>query len=296
MIEEKVINTITKQEWLDEVGDAVQPALLKTFEAGGKTGQDIKDFLHGVWLGHPFHPVLTDVPVGAWSVAAVLDTCVLFGNKRYKKGSDVAVAVGLAGAVGSAVTGLTDWTGTTGKERKVGLMHALLNVTATALYTTSYFLRKQKDYRKTAIGLSMLGYGVVALGAYLGGHLVFRQQIGVDHTATSDEYPNDFVSVLPDNELMENQMRCVKAGKVPVLLARQNGQLYAIAHTCSHLGGPLSEGDLLKEGNVRCPWHGSVFSLKDGSVVDGPATASQPKFDVRVNNGQIEVRFSKNEN
>ncbi|MGN6615536.1 MAG: Rieske (2Fe-2S) protein, partial [Ilyomonas sp.] len=116
------------------------------------------------------------------------------------------------------------------------------------------------------------------------------------HTATSDEYPNDFVPVLPDNELMENQMRCVKAGEVPVLLARKNGQIYAIAHTCSHLGGPLSEGDLLEEGNVRCPWHGSVFSLKDGSVVDGPATASQPKFDVRVNNGQIEVRLSKNEN
>ncbi len=296
MIEEKVINTITKQEWLDEVGDAVQPAVLKTFEAVGKTGQDIKDFLHGVWLGHPLHPVLTDVPVGAWSVAAVLDTCELFGNKRYKKGSDVAVAVGLAGAVGSAVTGLTDWTGTTGKERKVGLMHALLNVTATALYTTSYFLRKQKNQRGTAIGLSMLGYGFTAVAAYLGGHLVFRQQIGVDHTATSDEYPNDFVSVLPDNELMENQMRCVKAGEVPVLLARKNGQIYAIAHTCSHLGGPLSEGDLLEECNVRCPWHGSVFSLKDGSVVDGPATASQPKFDVRINNGQIEVRLSKNEN
>jgi len=295
MNEEPVINIITQQQWLDKVGDAVQPAILKTFEAGGKTGQDIKDFLHGVWLGHPLHPAITDVPVGAWTAAAVLDSLELFGEKKYKKGADVAIAVGLVGAAGSAVTGLTDWTGTSGKSRKIGLVHALLNVTATALYTTSYFLRKRKDSRKTAIGLAMLGYGISSFSAYLGGNLVFREQIGVDHTATAVEYPEDFVAVLPENELAENQMRCVKAGEVAVLLVRKNGELFAMAHTCSHLGGPLSEGDLLEDGNVRCPWHGSVFSLQDGSVVDGPATAPQPKFDVRVNNGQIEVRLAKNE-
>jgi nitrite reductase/ring-hydroxylating ferredoxin subunit/uncharacterized membrane protein len=295
MIQEKFINAITKQDWLDKTADVIQPAVLKTFEAGGKTGKDVKDFLHGVWLGHPLHPVLTDVPVGAWTAAAVLDACELLGSKRYKKGADAAVTVGLAGAVGSAVTGLADWTGTSNKERKIGLMHALLNITATTLYTTSLFLRKRKESRKTAICLSMLGYGVAAVAAYLGGHLVFSQQIGVDHTATSDEYPTDFISVLPESALIENQMRCVKAGEIPVLLVRRKGQVYAIAHTCSHLGGPLSEGDLLDNDAVRCPWHGSVFSLHDGSVIDGPATASQPKFDVRINNGQIEVRLSKSE-
>jgi nitrite reductase/ring-hydroxylating ferredoxin subunit/uncharacterized membrane protein len=285
---------MTAREWLDKVGDIVQPAIIHTFEAGGKTGQEIKDFLHGVWLGHPLHPVLTDVPIGAWTAAAVLDSLELLGEKKYKKGSDAAIAIGLVGAAGSAVTGLTDWTGTTKKKRKIGLMHGLLNVTATALYTTSNFLRKQKGSRKTAIGLTMLGYGVASLAAYLGGHLVYREQIGVDHTATSIEYPEDFVAVLPENELAENQMRCVKASEVPVLLVRKNGEIYALTNTCSHLGGPLCEGDLLDDGNVRCPWHGSVFSLKDGNVVDGPATAPQPKFDVRVNNGQIEVRHSKN--
>ncbi|TKK65969.1 Rieske 2Fe-2S domain-containing protein [Ilyomonas limi] len=294
MSQETVINALTQQEWLDKVGDAVQPAIIKTFEAGGKTGQEIKDFLHGVWLGHPLHPVLTDVPVGAWTAAAVLDSLELLGGKKYKAGADAAIAVGLVGAAGSAITGLTDWTGTSGKSRKIGLMHALLNVTATTLYTTSYFLRKQKGSRKTAIGLAMLGYGVASLAAYLGGHLVYGEQIGVDHTATAAEYPEDFIAVLPENELAENTMRCVNAGEVPVLLARKNGEIYAIAHTCSHLGGPLSEGDLLDDGNVRCPWHGSVFSLQDGSVVDGPATAPQPKFEVRVNNGQIEVRLLKN--
>lgn len=294
MNKEPIINAITEQQWLDKVSDIIQPAIINTFEAGGKTVQEMKDFLHGVWLGHPLHPVLTDVPIGAWTAAAVLDTLELLGEKKYKKGSDAAIAIGLVGAAGSAVTGLTDWTGTTKEKRKLGLMHGLLNVTATALYTTSYFLRKQKGSRKTAIGLTMLGYGVASLSAYLGGHLVYREQIGVDHTATSIEYPEEFVAVLPENELAEGQMRCVKAGEVPVLLARKNGEIYALTNTCSHLGGPLCEGDLLENSNVRCPWHGSVFSLEDGNVVDGPATAPQPTFEVRVNHGQIEVRQSKN--
>jgi nitrite reductase/ring-hydroxylating ferredoxin subunit len=98
--------------------------------------------------------------------------------------------------------------------------------------------------------------------------------------------------VLPENELTENTMRCVKAGEIQVLLVRRNNEIFAIAHTCSHLGGPLSEGDLLDNNSVRCPWHGSVFSLKDGSVLEGPATEPQPKFEVRINNGQIEVRMA----
>jgi len=295
MSQETFIDTLTQPKWLDKVGGAVQPAIIKAFEAGGKAGQEIKDFLHGVWLGHPLHPAITDVPVGAWTAAAVLDSLELLGKNKYEKGADVAIGVGLIGAVGSAVSGLTDWTGTSQKARKIGVMHALLNVSATALYTTSYFLRKQKSSRKTAIGLAMLGYGVASLSAYLGGHLVYNEQVGVDHNLQFVDYPEDFVAVLPDNELAENSMRCVKAGEVPVLLARKNGELFAIAHTCSHMGGPLSEGDLLDDACVRCPWHGSVFSLKDGSVIDGPATIPQPKFDVRVNNGQIEVRLAKNE-
>jgi len=292
MERETFINTITEPAWLDKIGDAVQPAILNSFQAGGKTGQDIKDFLHGVWLGHPLHPAITDVPVGAWTAAAVLDALELLGKNTYAKGADAAVGIGLLGAVGAAVSGLTDWTATSQRTRKLGLVHALLNVGATALYSTSYFLRRQKHTRKTAIGLAMLGYGLVSFSAYLGGHLVYNEQVGVDHNLQFVDYPKDFVAVLPENELPDNTLRCVKAGEVPVLLAKKNGVLYAIAHTCSHMGGPLSEGELMDDACVRCPWHGSVFSLKDGSVVDGPATVPQPNFDVRVTDGQIEVKLA----
>lgn len=291
MKQETIVDVIAHQSWLTTAGNAIQPAILQAFEAGGETGLKIKNFLHGTWLGHPLHPAITDVPIGAWTAAAVLDGLELGGARKLAPGADAAIAIGLVGALGAAVTGLTDWTGTTKRKRNIGLMHGLLNLGATALYTTSYVLRRRKGSRGTAIGLAMLGYGVSSAAAYLGGHLVFSEQLGVDHTAISVEYPKEFVAVLPEADLADNTMRRVEAGAVAVLLARQNGEIFAIAHTCSHLGGPLSEGALLPDCRVRCPWHDSVFSLADGRVLAGPATEPQPAFEVRVQNGQIEVRL-----
>lgn len=138
------------------------------------------------------------------------------------------------------------------------------------------------------MGFAMLGYAVSSASAYLGGHLVFGEQIGVNHAA-AQEMPKEFVPILPDAELEEGEMKRADADGVPVLLVRLEGAVCALAHTCSHLGGPLSEGKL--EGDVvQCPWHGSRFNVRDGSVVDGPATFPQPCFEARVREGQIEVR------
>ena len=293
MSTKSIMEKIDEQEWLDTAGAAIQPVILDAFKAGGKTGNNIKNFLHGKWLGHPLHPIITDVPIGAWTTATVLDTMELCGNDKYKDGADAAVTIGLVGAAGAAVTGLTDWTGTENKERKAGLLHAMLNVGATTLFLASFFMRRKKNSRKAAITLSMLGYGITTASAYIGGHLVYNQQMGVDHTAVSRGYPDDFVPVLAESDLKEGSMKCVSADKVEVLLVRQSNEIFAIANTCSHMGGPLAEGELLKDCSVRCPWHQSVFSLKDGSVIDGPATEPQPRFDVRVKNGQIEVRLKK---
>jgi nitrite reductase/ring-hydroxylating ferredoxin subunit/uncharacterized membrane protein len=295
MSSDDVMDAIAKQEWLDAAGNKIQPAIINTFKAGGKAGQKIKNFLHGTWLGHPLHPIITDVPVGSWTAGVVLDGLELFGKEKYKAGADAAIGIGLIGAVGAAVSGMTDWSGTTKKKRAIGLMHGVMNISATALYATSYYLRKKKRSRKTAIGLAFLGYGITSAAAYLGGHLVYAEQVGVDHTATSVEYPKEFVAVLPEAELTENSMKRGQAGEVSVLLAKKNGEIFALANTCSHLGGPLCDGDLLEDCSVRCPWHHSVFSLKDGSVIAGPATEPQPKFETRVNNGQIEVRLVKND-
>jgi len=288
MATEALMKVLDRQETLDQLSGQIQPIVRNAFKSAGPAGSELKNILHGTWLGHPLHPVLTDVPLGAWTAALALDAMEsISGRRELGAGADAAIAVGLVGAAGAAVTGLTDWSETDGRARKVGLLHGLLNVGATVLYTTSLVLRR-KQRRNAGRGFAMLGYAVSNASAYLGGHLVFGEQIGVNHAA-AQEMPKEFVPVLADAELREGEMKRADAAGVPVLLVRCEGEVCALAHTCSHLGGPLSEGKL--EGDVvECPWHGSSFNVRDGSVVDGPATFPQPRFEARVREGQIEVR------
>src|SRR6202040_2670741 len=140
------------------------------------------------WLGHPLHPALTDIPIGAWTAALALDALEsLSGAEQCGRAADVAIGVGLAGAAGAAVTGLTDWSETDDRARSIGLVHGLLNIVATSLYTTSWIMRKRRRSRQSGIALSMLGYATALASAYLGGHLVYSEQVGVDHTATADQ-------------------------------------------------------------------------------------------------------------
>ena len=288
MATEALIKAVSQQETLDRLSDQIQPLVRDAFQSAGPVGRGVKNALHGTWLGHPLHPALTDIPLGAWTAALALDAMEsISGRRELGAGADAAIAVGLVGAAGAAVTGLTDWSETDGRARKVGLLHGLLNVGATVLYTTSLVLRRKKK-RNAGVGFAMLGFAVSSASAYLGGHLVFGEQIGVNHAA-AQEMPKEFVPVLADAELREGEMKRADAGGAPVLLIRREGAVCALAHTCSHLGGPLSEGKL--EGDVvQCPWHGSRFNVRDGSVVDGPATFPQPCFETRVREGQIEVR------
>src|SRR5436190_937511 len=142
-----------------------------------------------------FLPAGTDIPLGAWTVAAVLDTLeASTGRTDLAPGADAAVAIGLAGALGSAVTGLTQWYPLGGPPRKIGAAHALLNVTATGLFAASFALRRG-GRRGAARLLGWLGYGVVSAGAYLGGAPVYEQRVGVDH-APREGLPRDFLPVL----------------------------------------------------------------------------------------------------
>jgi nitrite reductase/ring-hydroxylating ferredoxin subunit/uncharacterized membrane protein len=288
---ETLAQVIDNQDALDNASDVLQPAVTDLFRSGGEAGQAVKNFLHGTWLGHPLHPVLTDIPVGAWTTALALDAIeAVSGREEFGSAADAAIAVGLVGALGAAATGITDWSDTQGRGRKVGLVHGLLNVSAATLYATSLVMRRGKA-RRAGVGLSMLGYLVAGASAYLGGHLVFEEKIGVDHTA-GQQLPGDYVPLMAEAELPANQLTRAVVGDVPILLVRRGAQIYALAETCSHLGGPLAEGELVDD-SVRCPWHCSRFSLEDGSVIDGPATHPQPCLDARVRDGQIEVRLHR---
>jgi nitrite reductase/ring-hydroxylating ferredoxin subunit/uncharacterized membrane protein len=291
MASNTVMQVIERQHWLDPLADWLQSSLTDGVAATGPAGQQVANALHGVWLGHPLHPVLTDVPLGSWTAAAVLDAWEeVSGHGALARGADAAISIGIIGALGSALTGLTDWRHTDGRARRIGLTHGLLNLGALALYTTSLVLRRRQA-RRAGRGVSLLGYLVANAAAYLGGHLVYGEQVGVNHTA-AQRPPQGFVPVLREAELPENQLRRVSADGMAVLLLRRGERIYAIAETCAHLGGPLAEGTL--EGlSVICPWHGSRVALEDGRVLDGPSTFPQPCFETRVHQGQIDVQTAR---
>jgi nitrite reductase/ring-hydroxylating ferredoxin subunit/uncharacterized membrane protein len=271
------------------IEEKLQKALDKALYAGGNPeAQRLRNFLNGTWLGEPLHVVLTDIPIGAWTAAMVFDaiSLVRFGRKA-GWAADASIAIGLAGALGSAATGATDWSDVDPPARRTGLIHGALNLSATALFATSLLLR-QKKARTAGRLTAALGYAVMSYAAHLGGKMVYQDRVGVDRTA-GQPLPQDFVAVMADSDLPDNKpTRAVHDG-VPILLVRRGGRLFAMAETCSHFSGPLSEGKV--EGDsIVCPWHSSRFALEDGRVLDGPAVHPQPCLDARVRDGQIEVR------
>lgn len=289
MLLKKVTDQLIEQPWLDAAAEPVQRTIVSAYNAGGSVGRQVRDFLHGTWLGHPLHPILVAIPIGAWSVSAVLDALALLtGREDRGAAADAALAIGLVGALAAAPTGATDWQHAYGKARPTGLLHATLNWTAIGLNGASWLLRRRGN-RGAGRTLSFLAYGGLLVAGYLGGELSYQQQMGVDHTG-DETAPEDWVAVLPESELLPDTPTRVETESMPVLLVRRAGQVYAMAETCSHQGGPLSEGELTEDDGIRCPWHGSCFALEDGRVLEGPAVFPQPYLDTRVRAGQIEVR------
>ena len=269
--------------------EKLQKLLDKALYANGRpSAQKIRNFLNGTWLGEPLHVVLTDVPIGAWTVAIMFDALDLIRNRReFSLAADTSLAIGLFGAAGAAVTGITDWSDVDPPARRIGLIHGLLNVGVTALFTTSLILRRRK-LRTAGRVSSALGYALLSFSAYLGGKMVYEQRVGVDRTA-GEVFPKDFVGVLAESKLADSTPTRTTYGGVSILLVRRGEKIFAMAETCSHFSGPLSEGKLAGD-SIVCPYHASRFALDDGRVLDGPAVHPQPCLEVRVRSGQIEVR------
>jgi nitrite reductase/ring-hydroxylating ferredoxin subunit/uncharacterized membrane protein len=286
MTDTMITETIDRQEWLDPVDQALEAAIDHTLEAAGPSRSSLENFLHGVWLGHPLHPWMTDLPIGAWTTALFLDLLEM-RNNAFGAGADAAIAIGLAGATLTAATGLADWSQTDQPARRVGVAHGLLNGAVTLLYGASLAARKTGN-RTFGKGLSALGFSVLSVSAYLGAHLVYNERVGTNHSQ-GIELPKDFVPVMDERDLPENRLTPAEANGVPLLLVRRSGSIRALLGVCPHMGGPLSEG-ALKGDAVQCPWHGSCFSLSDGHVVNGPSAFPVPSLETRVRNGKIEVK------
>src|SRR5437763_15805309 len=270
---------------LAEVAEPLEPAADVVQGAVKAVPQPVRDALDGVWLGAPLHPALTDVPLGAWTAAALLD---LVGSEA----ADAALAVGILGAVPAAATGLNDWSHLQGETRRLGLVHALLNTMGLTLNIGSLALRRTGS-RGLGRVLSAVAYAGTTFSAHLGGQLSFGYGVRVNRTAW--ESPRErYAPVLDESELAGDALRRVELEGEAVVVARseRTGEVCAIAATCSHLGGPLDEGE--RDGDtVICPWHGSRFDLCSGAVEGGPAVFPQPRYEARVRAGKIELRASR---
>lgn len=288
MIDKSILDrAIASQPWIDPVSESLQGAIGGYLRSSPTTRQ-VKNLLHGVWFGHPLHPAVVDIPIGLWTTALVLDTLgEVTGSDAMRKSADASIAIGLVGAVAAAATGIADWSDTFGRPRSLGVLHAILNGSAAALYGASLAARAM-GARRAGIGLSFAGFAATTAAGYVGGDMVFQTGQGVNHSAWV-EGANEFTSVIALEELQDDQPVKAEIEGQPVFLLRRGTRLYAIGNVCSHMGGPLDEGTL--NGNcIECPWHGSQFDINDGRVVNGPATFAQPRYETRVREGQVQLR------
>jgi nitrite reductase/ring-hydroxylating ferredoxin subunit/uncharacterized membrane protein len=273
--------------FLDDIADDVQPKVQEAVAAGGTTARDVLD---GVWLEAPLHPVLTDVPVGAWTAALVFDGLdIATGKEPVRHAADASLVFGTLGALGAAVTGLSDWRYLSGGSRRMGVAHALLNTIGLVLSIVSIILRASG--RRNAGRLTFLtGYSISGMAAHLGGELSYHYGLRVDRNVFQGTGPDEFVPVLGESELAQDDLRRVEVEGVGVLLSRTSaGEVCAIAATCNHFSGPLEAGE--REGDtVVCPLHNSRFDLCSGKVIDGPAIFPQSRYETRVRDGKIEVK------
>jgi nitrite reductase/ring-hydroxylating ferredoxin subunit/uncharacterized membrane protein len=278
----EAVEAIASIEPLDGPARVVGKRVRQTVPAG-----PVKDALSGTWLGHALHPVLTDLPIGTWTSAVLLDW---FGGRSTHDAADRLIGLGLAFSIPTSVTGMTEWADAepaSDEVRRVGAVHAAANVGAALLFGASLAARKG-GARGTGKLLALAGAGVLGASGHLGGHLAYADGVGVDQTAFEDP-PDGWTAAMRESDLPEGESRYAEVGGVGVMVARYQGEVYALSNRCVHRGGPLDEGEL-SDGCVTCPLHGSTFRLADGEIERGPAAYPQPAWEVRERAGVIELK------
>jgi nitrite reductase/ring-hydroxylating ferredoxin subunit/uncharacterized membrane protein len=281
-----------------EQAAALDPAVAATKKAvdAALPSAGVRDFLHGVWLGHPLHPTLIVLPLGTWISATVLD---LLPGRGSRAASRTLVGLGVLTSAPTMVAGLADWSDLHPRQQRTGLVHAAANTVGLALQIASWRARRQDRQAKGAL-LSVAALGIGGAGAYLGGHLAYRQGAGANHAEPAPHLlPDDWTRLCDLADLPDGSPTRRLLADVPVFVLRRGRQVDVLFDQCAHLSGPLSDGELSGSGDeicVTCPWHGSVFRVKDGQARRGPSNYPQPVLQVRVDaDGSVHARFGEDD-
>jgi nitrite reductase/ring-hydroxylating ferredoxin subunit/uncharacterized membrane protein len=256
----------------------------------GRPGKLLQDFLNGSRLGHSLHPVVVDVVIGGATVAVLFQILTWFGVADLRVALVWVLGLSWLAGVSAIVSGLTDFKDTaTGDERAVVGLHGLINIVGTVLLIAAFaVLLAGGD--GIAGWLILVGYAVLSVGAFIGGHVVFKYGYMVNFNAfAGGKKAKEFTAVMSAGDLPEATPTKAMLGTTGLVVVRRGDLVWALKETCSHAGGPLAQGTL--DGyNIICPWHGSTFRLSDGAVRHGPATARQVAYRARISGDQVEVQ------
>jgi nitrite reductase/ring-hydroxylating ferredoxin subunit/uncharacterized membrane protein len=279
-----LVDTLEAAEALDTPGKAVGKQVRGLISPG-----PVKDALSGTWIGHALHPMLTDVVIGSFLSATLLD---VLGGDEDGTAAQRLIGVGIAAYGPTALTGVNDWADAEPADpavRRVGLVHAGSNAIALGLYASSLAARRRGAHGKGKL-LSVAGATVLGAAGFLGGHLSFTQGVGPNQTVF-DEGPDDWTEAGASDDLPDGEPKAVVVDGTPVFLLRHRDHVHAIHDRCSHRGCSLAETGEVDGETVECGCHGSRFSLRDGAVQRGPATAGQPAYEVRERDGKVEIKL-----
>jgi nitrite reductase/ring-hydroxylating ferredoxin subunit/uncharacterized membrane protein len=270
----KVLEALENWAGLDGASKSLQGLSAKALR-----NQRLRGMLSGRLLGHPLHPMLTDLPIGCWLSVTLLDLVALapVASRRL-------LGTGIIAAVPTAVSGISDWIDTEDAEQRVGLVHACGNLIGLTCMTVSWCRRRQGGSGKA---LALVGLGAMSVSGWLGGHLSFAMGVGVDTNAFTSG-PQEWSAASLTAQGAHGLAR-YESEEFPLVVAAVGEQRFALADRCSHRGGPLSDGGL-EGGCIVCPWHGSRFAATDGSVRAGPASIPQPTYELRETGSSVEVR------
>ena len=249
---------------------------------------------------HPIHPILVTFPIALWTAALLADILgVVLNHGLLWAAGFFAIMGGILGAVLAAIAGTMDWIKVVppkSSAKKRGLTHGLLNSGVLIAFIVIAIQRGNAYAQPNAmhLGFEALAVGVMMASGWLGGTLVYRNQIGVDHRyANAGKWKERELSgwdqpVCNQAELSEGQAMLAHVKGERVVVARCPEGMVAFSDHCTHRGGPLSDGAIIGCA-VQCPWHGSQFDLRTGRVISGPAEDKIRIYEIEIRGTEVYV-------
>lgn len=254
---------------------------------------------------HPLHPMLIPFPLAFFTGTFLADLLGYLAQKPalWQTGFYLGIA-GVGFGLLAAVPGLIDYRYTVPPDssaKKRAMQHGILNTTTVLLFLGAWFYRQSEEgFSLIVLAMEALGVVLMMIAGWLGGTLVYRNQIGVDvryahagkwNEAYLDEITTPIV-VAEKGELEINAMKLLHIGDKRIVLARTENGFVAFDDRCPHKGGSLAGGSIMC-GTVQCPWHGSQFNVSNGAVTAGPAKTKIKVYTVKIEQEKVYLHLGE---